>query len=152
VSLRDLAEGKKPKRERFTRNLTRREVRAIKKRGYDAEREVVKMLRDAGYDALRVPVSAPSREPFPDVFAVKGDSVVALEVKCQTRYTYYKRDQVSKLHEFLEIHRYYPRRFAVLAAKFKYKGWCFKIAEKVGDYTIKVGEGLSFEELLNRIC
>ncbi len=152
MSLRDLAEGKKPKRERFTRNLTRREVRAIKKRGYDAEREVVKMFRDAGYDALRVPVSAPSREPFPDVFAVKGDSVVALEVKCQTRYTYYKRDQVSKLHEFLEIHRYYPRRFAVLAAKFKYKGWRFRIAEEVGDYTIKVGEGLSFEDLLNRIC
>ncbi len=151
MSLRDLASAKKPPRERYTRTLTARQVRAMKKRGYDAERELVHMLRDAGYDAIRVPVSAPSTEPLPDVFAIKGDSIIAVEVKAQVRYAYYKRDQVQKLHEFLTIHRIYPRRFAVLAGKFKYKGWRFDIAEKVGDYTIKMDGGLAWSELMTRI-
>lgn len=151
VSLRDLA-GDKPKRSRYTRTLTRKEVRRIKKRGYDAERELVHKLRDAGFDALRIPVSAPSREPLPDVFAIKGDAILAFEVKSQARYGYYKRDQVAKLHEFLKIHGYYPRRFAVLAAKFKYKGWAFLVAEKPGDYSIRVGQGITFRELVERVA
>jgi len=151
VSLRDLA-GDKPKRSRYTRTLTRRDVRRIKKRGYDAERELVHKLRDAGFDALRVPVSAPSSEPFPDVFAVKGDAILAFEVKSQQRYAYYKRPQVEKLHEFLEIHRIYPRRVAVLAAKFRYRGWTFLIAEKPGDYSLRVGQGMAFGELVKSVA
>ena len=150
VSLRDLAKGKQ-KRSRYTRTLTWREVRRIKKRGYDAERELVKKLREAGFNALRIPVSAPSREPLPDVFAVNGDAILAFEVKSQDRYAYYKRNQVAKLHEFLKIHRYYPRRLAVLAAKFKYKGWAFLVAKKPDDYSIKVGEGMTFRDLVKRV-
>jgi len=152
MSLRDLASTKKPPRERYTRTLTDRQVRAMKKRGYDAERELVHMLRDAGYDAIRVPVSAPSTEPLPDVFAIKGDSILAVEVKAQVRYAYYKRDQVQKLHEFLRIHRIYPKRFAVLAGKFKYKGWWFDLAEKVDDFTIKVDQGMTWSELLAKMA
>ena len=150
MSLRDLA-NTKPKRQRFTRTLTGKQVRAMKKRGYDAERELVAMMRDSGFDAIRVPVSAPSKEALPDVFAVKGSSIIAFEVKSQLRYAYYKRDQVSKLLQFLEIHRIYPRKFAVLAAKFKYQGWCFGIAERLDDYTLKIGGGLSFRELLSSV-
>ena len=58
MSLRDIASPKKKPRERYTRQLTAKQVRAMKKRGYDAERELVHMLRDVGYDAIRVPVSA----------------------------------------------------------------------------------------------
>ena len=123
----------------------------MKKRGYDAERELVKKLREAGFKALRIPVSAPSNEPLPDVFAIKGDTILACEVKSQNRYTYYKRKQVAKLHEFLEIHRIYPKRFAVLAAKFKYKGWVFDIADRPGDYSLRVGRGISFRDLLKRV-
>jgi len=150
VSLRDLADTK-PKRQRFARTLTGKQVRAMKKRGYDAERELVEMMRNSGFDAIRVPVSAPSKEALPDVFAVKGSSIIAFEVKSQLRYAYYKRIQVSKLQQFLEIHKIYPRKFAVLAAKFKYHGWCFGIAERLDDYTLKIGEGLSFRELLNKV-
>jgi len=150
LSLRDLVKAK-PKRERFTRTLNRDQVRRMKKRGYDAERELVKMLREAGFDALRVPVSAPSNEPLPDVFAIKGKTILSCEVKAQVRYVYYKRKQVAKLHEFLDIHRIYPKRFAVLAAKFKYKGWVFEIAEKPGDYSLRVGQGISFKDLLKRV-
>lgn len=152
MSIRDIAEPKKPKRSRFTRQLTRKQVRAIKKRGYDAEREVVHMLRDEGYDSIRIPVSAPSNEPLPDVFAVKDDAILAIECKSQTRYAYYKSHQVSKLFEFLEIHRIYPRRYAVLAAKFKYKGWRFKLADKLDDYTIKMDNGLTWQEFLRDIA
>ena len=126
-------------------------MRRIKKRGYDAERELVHRLREAGFDALRVPVSAPSREPLPDVFAVKGDAILAFEVKSQERYAYYKRHQVEKLHEFLEIHRVYPTRMAVLAAKFKYKGWAFAVAEKPGDYSIRLGQGVTFRDLFEKL-
>ena len=150
MSLRDLANNK-PKRSRYTRVLTAKEVRRIKKRGYDAERELVHNLRRAGFDALRVPVSAPSREPLPDVFAIKGDAILAFEVKSQPRYAYYKRDQVAKLHEFLEIHRIYPKRLAVLAAKFKYKGWAFAVAEKPDDYSIRIGGGMSLRELIKSL-
>ncbi len=123
----------------------------MKKRGYDAERELVQMMREQGFDAVRVPVSAPSTEPLPDVFAVKGSTVVAFEVKSQLKYSYYKSDQVAKLNGFLNIHKLYPRRYAVLAGKFKYKGWSFNIAERPGDYTLKTGEGLTFKELITRI-
>jgi Holliday junction resolvase len=150
LSLRDIANPKK-RRERFTRTLTGKQVRAMKKRGYDAERELVQMMREQGFDAVRVPVSAPSNEPLPDVFAVKANTVVAFEVKSQLRYSYYKSEQVAKLNAFLDIHKIYPRRYAVLAGKFKYKGWCFSVAERPGDYTLKTGEGLTFKELITKL-
>lgn len=150
MSLRDIANPKK-RRERFTRTLTGKQVRAMKKRGYDAERELVQMMREQGFDSVRVPVSAPSMEPLPDVFAVKKSSIIAFEVKSQVKYSYYKADQVAKLNAFLDIHKIYPRRYAVLAGKFKYKGWCFRIAERSGDYTLKTGEGLTFKELIARL-
>lgn len=153
MSLRDLANPdrelkKETKKRRATRRLSRKEIRAMKKRGYDAERELVSMLRDEGYDALRVPVSAPSNEPFPDVFAVKGEIILAFEVKSMDKYAYFKEDQIEKLFGFLKIHRIYPIRYAVMAAKFKYKGWWFGIARKPGNYSLKIGVGLSFHEML----
>jgi len=150
MSLRDLVKAK-PKRERFTRTLNRDQVRRMKKRGYDAERELVKMFRKAGFHALRVPVSAPSNEPLPDVFAIKDKTILSCEVKSQVRYVYYKRKQVTKLFDFLDIHKIYPRRYAILAAKFRYKGWVFMIPEKTGDYSLRIGEGISFRELLKKV-
>jgi Holliday junction resolvase len=154
MSLRDIATPKhnKPPRQRYTRQLTAKEVRAMKKRGYDAERELVHMLRDAGYSAIRVPVSAPSKEPLPDVFATKGESILSIEVKSQIRYAYYKSHQVKKLFEFLDMHEVYPRKYAVLAAKFKYKGWWFDVVENYSkDYMIKINKGMTWNELLSRI-
>jgi len=147
MSLRDLA-STKPKRQRFTRTLDRVQVRRMKKRGYDAERELVKKLREAGFSALRVPVSAPSNEPLPDVFAIRGNTIIAFEVKSQARYAYYKRKQLDKLFEFLEIHKIYPKRMAVLAAKFRYKGWVFLTIDKPGDYSLRSQDGVSFRDLM----
>jgi len=148
MSLRDLVKEDKKKSLRSPRTLTRQQVKRLKKRGYDAERELVQMFRVAGFEALRIPVSAPSNEPFPDVFAIKDDCIIALEVKSQERYTYFKRKQINKLFSFLEVHKYYPRRYAVLASKFKYKDWTFLIADKKRDYSIRAGEGLTFKKLI----
>jgi len=151
MSLRDIASPRKKPRERYTRELSARQVRAMKKRGYDAERELVHMLREAGFDAIRVPVSAPSKEPLPDVFAIKNETILSIEVKAQERYAYYKKGQVQKLFEFLDIHKIYPHRYAVLAGKFKYKGWWFQIATKLDDYMIKINHGMTWNELLAQI-
>lgn len=150
MSLRDLVDPK-PKRERFTRTLNRKQIKRMKKRGYDAERELVKKFRAAGFKALRVPVSAPSNEPLPDVFAVRNDTILACEVKSHERYAYFKQKQIEKLHEFLNIHRIYPKRFAILAAKFRYKGWFYAIAKRPDDYSLRIGQGMAFRELLNTI-
>jgi Holliday junction resolvase len=123
----------------------------MKKRGYDAERELVKKFRAAGFRALRIPVSAPSNEPLPDVFAIKDETILACEVKSQERYAYFKRKQIDKLHRFLKIHRLYPKRFAILAAKFRYKGWFYAISKEPNDYSLRVGQGMAFRELLNTI-
>jgi Holliday junction resolvase len=151
MSLREIASPRKKPRQRYTRQLTAKQVRAMKKRGYDAERELVHMFRDEGYDAIRIPVSAPSKEPLPDVFAIKDDVILSIEVKAQERYAYYKKVQVKKLFEFLEIHKIYPHRYAVLAGKFKYKGWWFDIATKLDDYMIKIDQGMTWNDLLTRI-
>jgi Holliday junction resolvase len=154
MSLREIASPKKknPPKKRYTRQLTAKQVRAMKKRGYDAERELVHMFRDVGYNAIRIPVSAPSKEPLPDVFAIKDDAILSIEVKSQVRYAYYKSHQVVKLFEFLEMHKIYPRKYAVLAAKFKYKGWWFDIADRSNrDYMIKIDQGMTWNELLERI-
>ena len=151
MSLRELANSKPKKKKKFTRTLTKKQIIRMKKRGYDAERELVGKFREVGFNALRVPVSAPSREPLPDVFAINKGTILACEVKSQERYAYYKKNQVEKLFEFLDIHRIYPIRFAVLAAKFKYKGWFFEIAEKSDNFSIKLGEGIGFSELLDRV-
>ncbi|RJS89364.1 endonuclease [Candidatus Bathyarchaeota archaeon] len=150
MSLRDLARGGKGGGRPYRRFLTAKEVRRMRKRGYDAEREIVGRLREAGFMAVRIPVSAPSNEPLPDVFAVKGDRILAIEVKSQGRYAYFKKKQVEKLFQFLEIHRIYSKRMAVLAAKFKWAGWSLIIADEPRDYSIKRGEGLSFEEFLRK--
>ena len=154
MSLREIAAPKKkvPFKKKYTRQLTTKQVRAMKKRGYDAERELVHMFRDVGNSAIRIPVSAPSKEPLPDVFAIKDDAILSIEVKSQVRYAYYKSHQVVKLFEFLEIHKIYPRKFAVLAAKFKYKGWWFDVAERPDrDYMIKINQGMTWNELLEII-
>ena len=154
MSLREIAAPKKktPYKKKYVRQLSAKQVRAMKKRGYDAERELVHMFRDVGYSAIRIPVSAPSKEPLPDVFAIKDDAILSIEVKSQVRYAYYKSHQVLKLFEFLEIHKIYPRKYAVLAAKFKYKGWWFDLAERPDrDYMIKIDQGLTWNELLERI-
>lgn len=137
MSLRDIAEKTKSKGKRKGRTLTSSESRKIRSFGHRAERDLVKKLRAKGFKAVRVPVSAPSSEPLPDVFATKDDCVLAFEVKSTSSdRVYFKQEQVGKLFDFLGIFGVYEKRKAVLAGKFPYK-WVFKVADKVGDYVVR---------------
>ncbi|MEM1606888.1 MAG: Holliday junction resolvase Hjc [Candidatus Bathyarchaeia archaeon] len=140
MSLRDLAKGERKNRGKRGRILTLKEIRRMKKRGYQAERDLVKRLRELGFKSVRIPVSAPSNEPLPDVFAVKGNCVIAFEVKAPNGdRAYFPKEQVGKLFSFLEMFEAYPVKLAILAAKFPYK-WVFKKISSVGDYSIHKDE------------
>jgi len=140
LSLREIAARGKRKGRRG-RILTPKEIRRMKKRGYQAERELVKRLRDLGFKSVRIPVSAPSSEPLPDVFATRGECIIAFEVKApNASRAYFPREQVEKLFSFLEMFENYPVKLAILAAKFPYK-WVFKKIDSVNDYSIHRSEG-----------
>jgi len=147
MSLRELASQAKHKagKGRHGRLLTFKEIRRIKKRGYEAERELVHKLRLNGFHAVRVPVSAPSGEPLPDVFATKGDCLVAFEVKApKAERAYFPKDQVEKLFLFLNFFERYTQKQAVLGAKFPRK-WVFKRVEKPDDFVVIKEENSSFD-------
>lgn len=145
MSLRQLAAEAKWKHVgHHGRLLTPQEIRRIKKRGYEAERELVKKLRVHSFKAMRIPVSAPSNEPLPDVFATKGNCLLAFEVKSprQDR-AYFRKDQVQKLFDFLNLFSPYQTKLAVLAAKFPYN-WVFKVVDKSDDYVLRNKERNTF--------
>jgi Holliday junction resolvase len=137
LSLRDIAEKTKPKSKRKGRKLSSNESKRIRLHGYRAERDLVKKLRVKGYKAVRVPVSAPSSEPLPDVFATKDGCILAFEVKSTSSdRIYFKQEQVKKIVDFLSMFEVYDKKKVVLAGKFPYK-WVFKVADKIDNYIIR---------------
>ncbi|MFQ6095997.1 MAG: Holliday junction resolvase Hjc [Candidatus Bathyarchaeia archaeon] len=108
----------------------------MRRKGYRAERELVRKLRSWGFKSVRVPVSAPSSEPLPDVFATKGDTLLAFEIKApNSERTYFQKKQIKKLFDFLNMFEAYTERIAIIGAKFPYK-WVFRKVEEVDDYVI----------------
>lgn len=139
MSLRDLA-AKSKRKGRHGRLLTIKEIKRIKKRGYQAERDLVKKLREIGFKSTRIPVSAPSSEPLPDVFATKGKCIIAFEVKApNAERAYFPEDQIKKLFDFLSMFEAYTTRIAIICAKFPYR-WVFKQVDKIDDYSIQRDE------------
>lgn len=155
MSLRDLAlksrEEEKKSRKHRGRRLTSKESRNMKRRGYDAERELVKKLRSLGFKAVRVPSSAPSSEPLPDIFATLNDRILAVEVKASRgEKVHFNSNQVKKLFNFLDIFSVYSEKIALLAGKFPYK-WVFKQVKETDDYVVYRNEkGIKLNDLLER--
>jgi Holliday junction resolvase len=143
LSLRELAEKGKitqKRGKRKGRRLTTKESKRIRRLGYNAERQLVKKLRSMGFKAVRVPVSAPSSEPLPDVFATRKNSVYAFEIKApRADKAYFKKSQVKKLFDFLALFDVYAEKMAVLVCKFPYR-WVFKRIENIDDYAIGIDE------------
>ena len=87
-----------------------------------------------------MPASAPSSEPLPDVFATKGNCILAFEVKTtHVDRAYFKKSQVKKLFDFLSLFDAYPERMAVLVCKSPYR-WVFKHVKHPDDYSIGIDE------------
>jgi Holliday junction resolvase len=138
LSLRDLAHKKNIKiKKRKGRTLTSKESQKIRRQGYQAERQLVNILRSNGFNAVRIPVSAPSSEPLPDVLATKEDQLFAFEVKnSKADKIYFRKNQIQKLFKFLEIFMVYKEKSAIIAGKFPYK-WVFKKVTSTEDYIMK---------------
>ncbi|MFX0096180.1 MAG: endonuclease [Candidatus Hodarchaeota archaeon] len=116
-------------------------MKGRRKKGYNAERELVKLLRVKGWRAVRIPVSAPSGEPLPDVLATKDDTILAFEVKVnQKGCAYFSRRQIEKLHLFLEMFQPFNNRIAIIAAKFPYRGWVMQKVDEDRNYTLHPGD------------
>lgn len=103
------------------------DIQRWRRKGFYSETVLVKKLEKQGYNAVRVPVSNPSRNPLPDVIARRGQHVYAFEVKTASYYAYFPRKQIEKLFSFLDqlipLHPQY--KHAVLAAHFG-RQWIFQ--------------------------
>jgi Holliday junction resolvase len=88
---------------------------------------LVKNLKKNGYSAVRIPVSAPSLSPLPDIIARKNKNVYAFEVKNSSYYAYFPKQQIDKLFRFLNefIPLKKEQKHAILAAHLG-KKWLFK--------------------------
>ena len=76
-------------------------LRRWRKRGFYSETVLVKNLKKNGYSAVRIPVSAPSLSPLPDIVGRKGKHGFAFEVKNSCYYAYFHKQQIDKLFIFL---------------------------------------------------
>ncbi len=103
------------------------DIQRRRKRGFYSEAALVKKLKKKGYNAVRVPVSNPSRNPLPDVIARRGPHVYAFEVKKAGYYAYFSKEQIEKLFSFLDQLIPHSRQYkhAVLAAHLG-RHWIFR--------------------------
>jgi Holliday junction resolvase len=132
---------------------------SIRRRGFEAERELVRKLWRKGFAVVRAPASGAKakRIIYPDVVAIYQGRVLVFEVKTRSKLEaiYIEGDKVLKLKEF-------ARRAggeAFIAVKIKGEGWYFIPLEalnytgkhyRLDAETIKE-QGLRFEELISRI-
>lgn len=88
--------------------------------GYVTEMRVKKILRKCGWKVIRMPKSGRSKEPVPDIIAVNGDRLVAIEVKTVSDKInlYVNKRQLSKCFEFIRVFNRYKGE-VVIAALFK---------------------------------
>lgn len=71
---------------------------------------------------------------------MKAETLLAFEVKApNSEKAYFRRDQVKKLFDFLDMFHVYKRKLAIIAGKFPYK-WAFKRIEKPDDYLLQKEE------------
>ena len=111
----------------MVKEIDRVRLRRWRKRGFYSENVLVKLLKKNGYNAVRIPVSAPSLSPLPDIMARKGLHTFAFEVKNSSYYAYFPKKQVDKLFRFLNelIPGDTTYKHAVIAAHLG-KKWLFK--------------------------
>jgi Holliday junction resolvase len=95
----------------------------MSKTGTREERELVKMLWDADFAAMRAPASGgATKKPLPDVLAGNGRIYLAIEVKSTTlERIYIPSDKIKGLKEFSGIFGAEP----YVGAKFIRQKWRF---------------------------
>lgn len=90
-----------------------------KARGYAWENALVKRFKALGWNAVRL--GSPSIH-LPDILALKGDTIIALEVKSSsTNVISIPKEKVEYTLNFVNMFEAYRTRLAVLAIKFMAK-------------------------------
>jgi Holliday junction resolvase len=98
----------------------------MKRKGSEAERELVQMLWGAGLGAIRVAGSGVSKFPCPDVVASNGSRVLAIECKStKHKIKYIEPEQVSQLEKFSKLFGAEPW----LAVKFSTEWYFYKLED-----------------------
>lgn len=112
-----------------------------KKRGFDAERELLHLLSEKGFACARVAGSGMIQETSCDLLAGNGKKFYAIEVKiCSKDRKYFEEKQIKSLVEF-------AKKFgaeSLIAVKFLRRGWYFITPEELEK--TKKGFCISFEK------
>jgi len=98
----------------------------MKRKGSEAERELVQMLWGAGLAAIRVAGSGVTKFPSPDVVASNGSRVLAIECKStKHKVRYIDPEQISQLNKFAKQFGAEPW----LAVKFSADWFFYKVED-----------------------
>ena len=127
------------------------------KKGSKEERDLVKLLWQADFAAMRAPASGgATKKPLPDVIAGNGKLYLAIEVKTTSKERIYiGSEKIGGLCEFSDIFGAQP----YVGIKFKYKKWLFLSPENLIrtknrnyrlDLELALKKGLELEELLGK--
>ncbi|MDI6644674.1 MAG: Holliday junction resolvase Hjc [Methanobacteriaceae archaeon] len=129
----------------------------MSKKGSKEERDLVKMLWDSNFAAMRAPASGgATKKPLPDVLAGNGKIYLAIEVKSTSRDKIYIDSQkINGLCEFSDIFGARP----YIGIKFRYKKWLFLSPEDLEvtrndnyrlDMDLAFKKGLELDELIGK--
>ncbi|QKR00122.1 endonuclease [Metallosphaera tengchongensis] len=119
--------------------------------GRNAERELVSILRNAGYNSVRIPTSNSSGNPLPDVFAVRGSVLLSIEVKSTwERKVKVRSIQLDKILRFVSM---FPLEgHALIAVKFKsLRQWRYFEVFSPSDVVVDTENTRPLEELLGQV-
>jgi Holliday junction resolvase len=79
-------------------------LRYWRRKGFDSERKLVQLFKDKGFMGVRIPVSASSSEPLPDVVVsrLSPPCIYAIETKAVTKVSWtVEAHQIKKCLAFL---------------------------------------------------
>ncbi len=116
-----------------------------KSKGTNAERELVKLLWEKGWAALRTASSGSMKVPLPDVVAARKGKLLAIECKTTKKLPKYLNiEEVKELEKFADVAGALP----IIAVKVSHKGWIFvhsKHARKTSHFVVVDGEEENIE-------
>jgi len=124
-----------------------------KRKGINAERELLHKFWDAGWACVRIAGSGSIKYPMPDVLVSNGFKVIAIEIKnIDSDYKYFPRREINELVDFSKKFGAIP----FVAVKFSGKPWLFLSIEDLKEtnhgYAIQFendkAKGFSFDELI----
>jgi Holliday junction resolvase len=98
----------------------------MKRKGSEAERELVQMLWGAGFASVRIAGSGVTKFPSPDIVASNGSRILAIECKStKHKVRYIEPEQISQLKKFSSLFGAEPW----LAVKFSTDWFFYKIED-----------------------